>query len=38
MFLVYCARKKLNYIKNILLYDLLINFNTRIKKRNIEIK
>ena len=38
IFFIYCVYKRLNHIKNILLYDLLINFDTRIKKCDIKMK
>ena len=38
IFFIRYVYKKLNYIKNISLYNLLINFNTRVKEYNIKMK
>ena len=33
---IYCVYKGLNCIRNILLYDLLIDLNTRVKEYDVE--
>ena len=38
VFFTHCVYEELNRIKNILLYDLSINFNTRIKECDIKMK
>ena len=38
IFFIHCVYKKLDRIKNISLYDLSTNFNTRVKKCDIKVK
>ena len=38
IFLIRCVYEKLNRVKNISLYNLSTDFNTRVKEYNIKIK